>query len=272
VLPLNSYAVRRTSIQPVTDKHLFGITDLLSSEARVLQTTEVEASAFLRNYPGAMDLMFNLSYFWGELPPPDTPRGLFAFFASSNYLQAPYTAWALFDIWKRGYYLESSILLRNLLEVLVQLRYFHRHPDRLEAHLHPERASVRFADMFEDVAPGYYRKYYGQLLSAFAHGKGGQLYFRYDHADPNNRRIRMGCEYDRDHMSWVINQLGPLLFGFLSFFPIFFPANTVASDDTISYDLADAIRWLESGMRVHRTGFSQSEPWYQVLDRLIRPQ
>jgi len=236
----------------------------------VLEATESEAAAILRNYPGLIDVMFNLPYFHGDLPAPETPDGLFAFFADSHYLQVPYTAWSLFDIWKRGYYLESGILLRSLLEILVQLRYFHTRADQLESHLHPERSSVRFATMFDAVAPEYYRKYYGLLLSSFAHGKGGQMYFRYDRSDPTNHRIRMGNEYVRDHMSWVLNQLLALVFGFLNLFPGFFPANTLGSNAAIESDRQDALRWLENAMRAHRTGFPQSEPWYEILDRIIR--
>jgi hypothetical protein len=142
----------------LSNEHLFGIADLARSEALVLGQTEAEAEAIVRNYPGIIDTMLNFPYYWGELPAPETEEGLFSLFASSHFLQIPYTAWSLFDIWRRGYYLESSILLRSLLEILIQLRYFQCRPSVLEAHLHPEKGNVQFKTMFETIAPGYYKK------------------------------------------------------------------------------------------------------------------
>ena len=107
-------------------------------------------------YPPAIDAVFHVCYARGTGPDPNSPEGLFHWFAATHYLQAPYTLTVIFDLWKTGYYFEGVVLLRAVVENLVQLRYFQRYPDKLHAHL-LNKTRVQFKEMFEAFAPGYYR-------------------------------------------------------------------------------------------------------------------
>lgn len=249
------------------DRH-FGIDDLRESEAAVAALIDHHWGALSRNYPNLIDTFLKLPYFV-EAKAANTDVEAVQFFARTHYMQAPYTFWTLYSMWRQGHYLESTILLRYLLEVVVQLRYFQRYPDQLIVHMTPKRG-VRFRTMFEEFAPGFYEYYYGNLLSTFAHGKTGPLYFRIDRSQPGEDRVRMGCEYDEEAASMVMNQTLALLFSFLNLFAVYFPDNSLAQDAEVQAEVVDAIGWLENVMAANKSGFPATSDWYQHIDRLTR--
>lgn len=249
------------------NKRRFGITDLRQSETEVAEFIDEHWGALSRNYPELMDTLIKLSYFMED--DAGSPHSNdFLFFARTHYLQAPYTFWSLFTLWRKGHYLESSILVRYLLEVVVQLRYFQRYPAQLVVHMTPKRG-IKLRTMFDEFSPGFYEYYYGNLLSSIAHGKSGPLYFRLDHSQPEVR-IRMGCEYDEDAASMVMNQTLVLLFSFFNLFELYFTKNSLSSDLKMQADVADAKRWLENAMKAHKNSFPATVEWYDHVDKLTR--
>jgi hypothetical protein len=153
--------------------------------------------------------------------------------------------------------------------VVVQLRYFHHYPNQLAMHMTPKRG-VKFRTMFEEFSPGFYEYYYGNLLSTFAHGKIGPLYFRIDRSRPGKERVRMGCEYNEEAASMVMNHTLVLLFSFFNLFGLYFPNNSLAQDIEMQADVEAAINWLENAMAAHKSGFPVTVDWYQHIDRLVR--
>lgn len=250
------------------NEHRFGMIDLLQSEEAVAGFVDGHLGALTRNYPQLIDTLLKLAYFV-KTDEVNTPSGDFHFFAHTHYLQAPYTFWSLFAIWRKGHYLESAILVRYLLEVVVQLRYFRKFPDQLAVHMTPKRG-VQLRKMFDEFSPGFYEYYYGNLLSTIAHGKSGPLYFRLDHSQPGLVRIRKGCEYNEDAASMVMNQTLALLFSFLNLFGLYFPDNSLSSDTALQADVSGAIEWLENTMAAHSSGFPATTEWYGHVDRLTR--
>jgi hypothetical protein len=250
-------------------RRLFGIDDLLTSEARVAAHTDDLLDDIVRNYRGLIDVLLNLPYFWGKPEDAETTEGSFRAYARGHYLQAPYTLWTISRIWRSGHYLEANILLRYVLEIVVQLRFFQRYPEELANQFMPGRG-VRFLKMFDEFAPGYYREYYGNVFSALAHGKTGPFIFRYERQETGSHRIRMGCEYDHDSATMVMNHVLVLIFSFFNLFPLYFPDNTLTSDSEMAADVSDAVRWLEGVMRVHKEGFPDSLPWYRHMDKIVR--
>ena len=74
----------------------------------------------------------------------------------------PYSFRAVSALAYRGYNPEGYVVLRHILEVFVQLRYFSIHRDLLRPHLEAKSAKgrVKFKTMFEEFSPGYYDDYY----------------------------------------------------------------------------------------------------------------
>jgi hypothetical protein len=250
-------------------RRLFGIDDLLASEATVAAATDQLLDVVVRNYRGLIDVLLNLPYFWGQPEDTETTEGSFRAYARGHYLQAPYTLWTTFSIGRSGHYLEATVLLRYLLEVVIQLRFFQRYPEELAAQFTPGRG-IRFLRMFDEFAPGYYKEYYGNVFSALAHGKTGPFLFRYERQETGAHRIRMGCEYDHDSATMVMNHVLVLTFSFFNLFQLYFPGNTLASNSEIAADVSDNIRWLESLMLAHKTGFPSSLSWYEHMDKIVR--
>ena len=249
-------------------QHPMGIGDLRRSEAAVAEFIDYQWGALSRNYPELIDLLLKLPYFVGP-EEPVVEGNAFQFFARTHYLQAPYTLWSLFTIWRQGHYLESTILVRYLLEVVVQLRYFQANPGKLVEHMTPGRG-IRFRTMFESLSPGFYNYFYGNLLSTLAHGKTGPFLFRFDHSQPGGSRLRMGCEYDEEAASMVMNQTLVLLFSFFNLFGLYFPKNCLAGDIEAQAKVDDAIAWLEHAMAEHKRNFPVTLEWYKHVDRFVR--
>src|SRR5262245_35531254 len=61
-------------------------------------------------------------YHTGKLEPVSTPPGDVQAYCRGRYDQIPHTLLNAHDLWRRGQYLESNLLVRHLLEVFVQMR------------------------------------------------------------------------------------------------------------------------------------------------------
>lgn len=236
--------------------------------------TEFLTNDYLRgiadNYPQIIDTLFKILYYCGELSSVDTDYGEFQSFCFDSYVQIPYTAWVIFELYNKGYYLEAVTLLRNMLEVFVQLKYFFKYPDKISQHLTVRYIS--FSTMFNEfTSKDFYRIHYGHLLSSFAHGKLAKNIFRYERPSSNDRNTIMGCKFNPDNATYVMNQTIPLLFGYLSHFPIFFPNNTLGADKNIS-DYNNSVDWIRRFMADHKKTFPSSLSWYNDMDKLIYPQ
>ncbi|MBI4811016.1 MAG: hypothetical protein HY800_06175, partial [Ignavibacteriales bacterium] len=108
-------------------RNLMSFKYLLVSEKATLKQSSHHVGGWISTYPTFIDCLFETSYFTGISDAPDTPNGSFHAFAHHDYLRIPYTIRAISLLIESGYYLEATVLLRNLYEVFVQLRYFHAH-------------------------------------------------------------------------------------------------------------------------------------------------
>jgi hypothetical protein len=198
-------------------ERLFGIADIVVSSERSQEEFAAKLAGLAEWYPRSVDALLKMNYYRGKLSPPGTDRGRFEFFASSHYEQIPYTLWAVYDLMSRGFYLEASILVRSLLEILIQLRYFDACPAALPpdiSGIKDRSKRVRFKTMFDSLAPGFYERYYGNLYSGIAHGKGWQMLFRFRSAN-DQFSVVYGNSYDEEKATFVANSALPLILGFL---------------------------------------------------------
>lgn len=161
-------------------------------------------------------------------------------------------------------------MYRHSLEVFVQLKYFYKYPEKLKEHL--TGRYINFSTMFiEFTSIDFYKKHYGELLSSFAHGKLAKNIFRFENISRTDRKTVMGCQFNPDHATYVINQTIPLLFGFLNQFPIYFPNNNLLKDSTTYNSYSIVIDWMKNAMVNHKETFPHSLSWYEDIDKLIYP-
>jgi len=241
---------------------------LCRSAAETRETTISHLAGVAEHYPKTLDVMLRLPYFTGHpapAPNPDTPDAEYLWWCLDHYVGLGYSCSALFGLWQRGFYAEAAVVLRQVLEVFVQLRYFNERRSELRAHLTNVRR-VRFRKMFDALSPGYYEKYYGQMLSGVAHGGLPSAALRLDLNKPG---YSPGCKYDEQTATWVLNQLTPLLFGLLHFFPIFFPGFEGAADDETQRLRGSAMAWLSRVMRNHSETHPASRTWFERIGALI---
>ncbi len=251
------------------DKEYFGVIHLLNSEDKTAFDTNHTLKGVAANYSDIINVLFKLPYFKGELEIVDTPIGDFQSFCYDSYIQAPHTFWVIYDLYQKGYYIEATTLYRQLLEVFVQLKYFHKYPEKTNEHLMGKYKT--FKTMFtEFTSADFYDRQYGKTLSSFAHGKLANYILRYEKdSDKNKWTVVMGCKFNIDHATYVINQVIPLLFGYLNLFTTFFPKNILDEDKLIYQEYLKVLDWLKLYMKSHQEQNPDSIKYYEEINKLI---
>jgi hypothetical protein len=217
----------------------------------------------------ALDVLLRLPSFCGGSPTPDDDW--FPWWCYTQYCAVGHSAASLFDLWQRGFYVEATVLLRRVLEVFIQVRYFHGHRSELRPHLTSKtrKERVLFKTMFETFAPGYYHHHYGEMLSGVAHGGLPSTTMRLDLSKGQQATVIPDTTYNERLATWVLNQLTPVLFGLLKLFPEFFPQYSDLVDTESSQARIASLQRLSEVMSSHRQGQRQSAPWYESIEKLV---
>jgi len=221
-------------------------------EEEVICSTKQRFGPFDWRIPLTVEELLRLQYHEGPLEDPSTPRGAVQSFCHSQYAQVPYTVLSARDLWRRGHYLEATLLVRHLLEVFVQMRYFHKHPANMTQHWTAQTPKdlTPFRLMFEDLVPDSYRTFYS-LLSKLVHG-GGTVVFRREtvEIDPAtglpSYRTLVGSKFDETSAGYIYVYLLSLILGILNHYPLFFPLNEIEQHPELASDLKATQDWLKS--------------------------
>ena len=242
-----------------------GLNYIAMSEKAVKRYTKSYLKGIDENVPNTIDLIFKLSYFIGETADPESDIGATQSICRIQYLQSPYSLWSIFKLYEEGYYLEAQVLYRHVLEAFIQSRYFHKHPSKLIDHIKGTKR-VNFSVMFNEFSPGYYKLYYKKFISEAVHGLAIKDIYR---VDRKNSRTILGLEFSEDLASTIINQLVPLLYGFLNGFPVFFPQNNLIENPAINKAFVDSKNWLEYAIDSHTKSNPHSVIWINHMKELI---
>lgn len=237
---------------------------LSRSAITTAHTTRQTLRGACEHVPKAIDALLKLPYFVSKGA--TDPTG-FGWWAHQTYASAGHTAGLLYKVWEEGFYLEATILLRHLLETLVQLKYFDERRDELVPHL-TRRPEVNFKKMFNVCAPGFHR--FWSLWAGAAHGGMEAGILRIGLGPKGEQSWRPGCEYDDARASIVINQFAATLLGFLNVFPRVFPESGAAEEghEGVLAARADAIAWLGKAADAQLDQFPVSENWLLPLLKL----
>jgi hypothetical protein len=226
--------------------------------------TEREIAGAAEHIPKSIDVLLELPRFARGGPSDSRDEVIFRWWALNVYVNAGHTSWALYELWRSGLYLEATILLRNLVEGLVQLRYFEsRFPEMLVMLEVAPGRRPKFKEMFDAVAPGYHDKWYG-LLSNIAHARVGAAIFRVDEA-----RVAVGSRYDENLTSVVMNQFDPVILGLLRSFPRHFPGYVTSADHELESRRTAQVEWLQRAFDRQMEQFPRSKEWADVVRPLI---
>jgi hypothetical protein len=237
---------------------------VLESSERVRVLTENALAGIRQRTEPAINCLLRLVECTGPQSEGEDARA-YEWWAQATYLSAGHTSVALGEMLHRGFYLESAILLRHLTELLVQVRYFEHHTQRVLQHLSAKRAKdrVKFQSMFDEVAPGYYRTYYS-LASGMAHGGVASTMLR---VDMTASKGRFGCHYDPDQCTLVANTWAAALHRFLTSFEFAFPQMKLDAGNTqLLAAVTGLAGWLEAAWREH----PKSHDWLRTIGPLVR--
>ena len=249
--------------------NLMGLAYLLETQEQTRTTTRSVFAGLAQEYPSVVDVFFKLPYFLGNMGDPETPEGGFRSITSNHYQQIPYTFWEIYDLMEKGSYLECGILFRYVLDTFITARYFHRYPEKYEDHLTVKKL-IPIKRMLDEFSGGFYQPYYGRMLSGMAHGGVSSQIFRVKYSSPTKGEIIYGSQFDEWAALAIFNQVPAFMFGFVNYFPRFFPENKLSPDSEVSAMVDWVKEWLEQYMRDHKTRTPRSAKWYKHVDKFIR--
>lgn len=254
-----------------TTSRLLSYDDILNQEIEVARTTQNRLRGASKNVPKLINTLFHLIYFFGSKLDKESTEGHYHQYCWYAYYHLPYTARACFLLWTRGYYLEASQLLRNILETLVKMKYLKNHTDQIEAIWLNKKFGknrITIKTMFEEVIPGYYDIEYGQLLSGFAHGSSASLLFKLELIAPSNARVDQGVVYKENYSTYVLNQLIVYILGCLNFFPVAFPDGFSTLTEPVKKEWQSSVDWCLECVDNHKKEHPKSTNWYRKLESL----
>lgn len=224
-----------------------------------------------------LDDLLKLKYFLQSNAHIGTDLGSWQSYCFFNFQQAIYTLHKSYQLWRTGYYLESSILNRHLLEVFVQMRYFENHLSKLATHQTAQRRKdrVQFRDMFDEVSPNSHELIYSKFLSTFAHGNMNVI-FRSTLIPPTAMNPQataqplIGCQYNDNQANFHYLMIVSIIYGILNYYPTVFPQHTVASDQEFKAILDDQTQWLK--LIFDKLKATAADPsLLQALEKIIVP-
>jgi hypothetical protein len=127
---------------------------------------------------------------------------------------------ASLDLIEHGFYTQSIVVNRGLMETLVTLIYLTAAPT--EIHRIPRAATksrnpISFRERFEKIIPGYYETHY-KLSSEFVHPGFASHILKMTQQPDGTAAPERGVVFNERSMSMCMNELSILLAGFLRAF------------------------------------------------------
>jgi len=246
---------------------LFGYDHFSSIEKRTYQKSIKQFPWAAKDIPNLIDLLCKLRYFFGNPPPIELESSLH-WFCAKHFIHAPYTLKAINDLFFTGYYLETLILARHLLEAFVRMKYFKKFPEKLEPHLN-NKMRITYKTMFNEFSPEIYESWYGDQLSDAAHGVYFKEILQTDRSDNNNLKVINGPEFDIIASDYALVWIFSLFLAFLKSFFLCFPQNTLSNDLDLKDRHIKSIEVLKTYIDSHKKIQQNSMKFYEPFEKLI---
>ena len=169
-------------------------------------------------FDAAIDALLLLQYAL-RLPdePASTPLQRVHTLAQKWLYSSIFTFHSSLALAEQGFYTQSIILNRNLMEHLVTVRYLADKPediDRLQMVATKIKNPLKIRDRFEYVISGYYDLHY-KFSSEFSHPSHGSHVLKIQPDGAGGYNVDLGITFNVEWMSLCLNELTMLLAGFL---------------------------------------------------------
>lgn len=243
---------------------MFNLDHLIQSERKTHDETRAKFGDIYSHFSVIINTLFKLLYSFGETEKVKSDLGYYQNICLVHYSQAPYTFWVLNNLTTKGYYLESTVLYRHLMEAFIQIIYYKRYPEKIQEQLQRKN----FREMFDEFSPGYYKNHYSLLCDA-AHGVVFKDWCRFDRRENPQGHIRMGCELHLTVADFLVGGIIVLLYGYLNKYVEAFPKNTIKNEPAIDKEYEESKSWLAKLMSDHKAEFPKSKEWYEHIEKFI---
>ena len=244
---------------------------VVGQELNVEQTTLQHLGKFFELHARAIDCLIRMVY-W--IPATDSSEvGKYKAQARLWLHSATHSFRAEQKLALSGYYLEAEIIGRHLVEVLAKMRYFHAHPEKLDAFnllTTGKPAPVSFKTMFDEVMPGYYEEY-KFTLSYPAHGGSGASAYRIQRDLSGNRTLDTGVAYKEFWATAFINWQNVLLLGYLRTYKRLFPELISDLSASEQQELNEVEAALEAAIKSHVEFKGGENSWHQATLAIWKP-
>jgi hypothetical protein len=241
-----------------------------TQESDIREQTRSVVPGFFEFSEQALDTLIQLLYDAPRHRSVSPSQDEFAAQSVHWFYSAVYTATAATSLMETGYYLEARILFRALVEVLVKLAYFNVHPadmKKLPTLSAGKRTMLSWKAMFDSIWPGYYEEY--STLSYKVHGGIGANAYRLKRGPVGYKReLTMGLEYSEFWASAFINQLTPVLLGYLRTFVRIFGTDWMSSE--LSQQYSASTKLLETAISGHIAKFGKND-WHRRVEVMWKP-
>lgn len=156
----------------------------------------------------------------------------FRFFAFTHYNTVCYTLMAAYNLLLTGYYSQSAILLRNIIETFVRLRYIKLKREKeyirnawsgdnfTKINENKKKHIIKYKEIFDSISPEMYEPYIG--LSKHSHGNINAISFK---TVDNGEKLYPdpGLIFKKELAEYIMYQYSVFLLAHLKFMMEIFP-------------------------------------------------
>ncbi len=246
--------------------------DIRSQQLEVALRTHAEMPGLFPWIDAGISSLISALYGTAKTPDPTTVAGKVQSAVWLWTYKSVYTLSASFQLAELGYYAESLSLNRSLTETLVQILYLRRHPEeseKLPNMASGKRRKLKFATMFEEIAPGYYGSHY-TWASEFAHPGWGSNAFKMTRDNTGQGAIDQGVIYKADRFTGSFNEVVMFILGFLRALAAVFPISNW--DPETRSDWNDGTTDLQAALDSHIAFKGGPNSWHSLSEPMWNPK
>jgi len=196
------------------------------------------------------------------------------FLSFLHFHRVSYTFLSIYNLFLQGYYTESVILLRSVIESFVRLKYVNRNGKLEDVNkilcgfkkTKKEKYEVNYSTMFKDISNDLYFLY--SMLCDFSHGGLLSHIPKISKYSKDFSQMATGLEYNEDAAGLVINQFTIYLLNHLELLTQIYPNFKKNMPDIYASKYYDtlAILWKSLGQMSKANG---SDRLYNAAQNLI---
>lgn len=244
------------------------IQDILNQESGVEKETQYKLKGFYDKAMEGINLLISLQYLMPMRKDDLTDEDRYFSYVHSWFYMSIFTFRSCVLLLSRGYYFEASLLNRNLVEVLVKMRYFLNHKEKLKEFenieaLQTGKPKMNFRLMFDEVFPGFYEKY--RLESHVAHGGIGARLMKIKYHSATHAEVDQGVVYNEWRAGSIVNSFGVYFLGYIRLYKKLYPQIIISLPPEASTEFFSIEAWFIKMIQDHIKLKGGENDWHRAI-------